>query len=304
MGYRGYRLMALGRVTSAMYMYNFTADFSTSYWQATKCKLSISSKGHLLVSPPVTGELRIYTTSGRHVTTLDVPDTMYVYDAVWTRQSNIVCTTGDGVIVVSKTRSILNKADVGKEGYLSVSQNGDIYISHTTSVYESTDDGKTWSIIFSVLDSSSYIQQAIKVSTDHYSDIFWTFESFESNNMPADVTQLGIYTLNKTAGNADRNVTWSSVAMPSHLHANVSVYFLAFDGHSTVFALAYHIDDVLMWSVNGTFYGQLQLGVLFSNLPNVAYSLAVESSNHTMYVGKETHGRVDVNVFALLYELP
>jgi hypothetical protein len=38
-----------------------------------------------------------------------------------------------------------------------------------------------------------------------------------------------------------------------------------------------------MWSVNGTFNGQLQ--ILLDNSLDVVNCLAVDSANHTMYVG-------------------
>ena len=92
--------------------------------------------------------------------------------------------------------------------------------------------------------------------------------------------------------------------MPTHLQKDISVYSLTFDGYSTVLALVDNSQDVLMWSVNGTFVGQLQ--ILLHNLHNLVmtYCLAVDSANHTMYVGLATRGKMDVNVFILTYESP
>lgn len=121
--------------------------------------------------------------------------------------------------------------------------------------------------------------------------------------MPSNIKQLCIVTLNKPADNAERGIAWSNFTMPTHLQEDIWMYLLAFDGHSTIFALAYHINDVLLWSVNGTFIGQLQLGLLFTSLPSAAYSLTVNSANRTMYVGIATDSRVEVSVFKLTYEL-
>jgi hypothetical protein len=99
------------------------------------------------------------------------------------------------------TGNILKESDITAGEYLSVSQDGDIYVCHQGNVNVSTDDGMTWSIKFSALDNNSYVQQAIKVSSDQYTDIFWTveFTPFDVNGN----TQLYIYTLHMTA---DTNV--------------------------------------------------------------------------------------------------
>jgi hypothetical protein len=69
--------------------------------------------------------------------------------------------------------------------------------------------------------------------------------------------------------------------MPTHIQEDIMVKFLTFDGHSTMFGLANNNQGVLMWSVNGTFSGQIQL--FLDNSLDVT-SLAVDSVNHTMYV--------------------
>jgi hypothetical protein len=154
-------------------------------------------------------ELHIYTTSGSHVTTLHSFDSEPCTDAVWTRGGNIVCTNKIYLMVLSMTGKVLNKFDQTLLEYLSVSQFGDIYVSDTRDVYESTDDGMTWSVKFSIYDSNSYAQQAIRVSSDQYNDFFWTAES----EPDSENKQLYVYTLNKTADSAIWGTIRSSVTM-------------------------------------------------------------------------------------------
>jgi hypothetical protein len=112
------------------------------------------------------------------------------------------------------------------------------------------------------------------------------------------VSRLKSSTVNKMADNAVKSVTRSNVTIPTHIQKYLLVNFLVFDGHSTMFVLVSNNQDVLMWSVNGTFNGQLQL--LFDNSPNIN-SLAVDSANHTMYVGLSTGAGTIVSVFTLTY---
>jgi hypothetical protein len=286
-------------VTSAKYMYNFTVAEKPI---REKGVLSVSSNKHLLVGSYATVELHIYNTSGRHMTTLNVPKDEVFNNAVWTRRGNIVCKTERSVTVLSINKRIVSKIPIenadSASGYLSGSQDGDIYISNSKDVSKLTDDGMTLSVQFSTLDIENFVHLAIKVSSDQHNDIFWTVES-KHPNMPDNdgKTELYVYTLNKTASNVDQGVSWSRVAIPTN---EVSVYFLTFDSHTTIFALASNIQDVLMWSVNGTYHGQLHLlldkSLIFVN------GLAVDSADHTMYVVFSTEATMSVGVFTLTYD--
>jgi hypothetical protein len=289
-------------VTSAKHLYNFTVD-QLSMGDYDVSILSVSSNGHyLLVGKLSSAKLHIYTTSGSHVTTLNVPDSAFVYSAAWTPRGNIVCTTTNHVMVLSIAGEILNRHANTAGWHLSVSQDGEIYVSNETNVLTSTDEGMSWSVKFSALDSNSYVQQAIKVSSDQYNDIFWTVETTKSLNVSVNenVQYLFICTFNKTADNAVKSVTRSKVTIPTDIQKYLLVNCLVFDGHSTMFVLVSDSQDVLMWSINGTFYGQLQLMFDNNNSPNIN-GLAVDIANHVMYVSPSS-GSAIVSVFTLTYE--
>lgn len=288
-------------MTSAKYMYNFTVNKLKTNRRGEIGILSVSSNGLVLVGALSSTELHIYTTSGSHVKTLNISDTVLVYDAVWTRRSNILCIAKEYVMLLSITGDILKKSGYTTGRLLSVSQNGDIYITNKSAVCVSTDDGMTWSVQFNALGGNNYIHQAIKVSSDRDNDIFWTVETTKNAILSAnEKSQLFVYILNNTLDNTVRSVTRRNVTIPTYIQNDVSVYFLTFHGHLTIFALAYNNNDVLMWSVNGTFSSQLQLlrnNSLSAIGPNC---LTVDNANYTMYVALSS-GAI-VSVFTLIYE--
>jgi hypothetical protein len=118
-----------------------------------------------------------------------------------------------------------------------------------------------------------------------------------------------IYDMNKAADKAVRSVTEISI---TNVRNDVNGCSLIFDGHSTILSYTVNNNDVLMWSVNGLFSGRLQL--LPHHRNNYVDSLAIDSANHTMYVGyyfydlvsvfKLTYGQSSVDLFtSLLGEL-
>lgn len=285
---------------SAKYMYNFASGhFSTTSLFGSGI-LSVSSAGRLILGKSgVSNELLIYTTGGSHVTTLNVAVSRVVYDAVWTPRGNIVCAADTNVVVLSSAGEILKKTENATGRYFSVSQDGDIYISDKKNVYKSTDDGMTWTVMFSAPDGNISIQLAIKVSSKQYNDLFWTVEYKYPVPPLIKITQLLCrYTLSKTADSTVSGVTRHVITMPTRLNKKVSVKLLTFDGHSTIFALLDNNLDVFMWSITGKFNGQLQL--LLDSSQHLVNCLTVDSVNRTLYVNFPSDGMV--RVFTLMYE--
>jgi hypothetical protein len=288
-------------VKSAEYMYNFSVDelITDGYLVST---LSASGDGYLLVSAFFTD---IYTTDGSYIITLNSSDGEPVHDAAWTPGGDIVCTTANSVLVLSITGDILTRSNNATWlSRVSVSQDGDIYVTNKGKVLLSSDGGVTWSVRFSALDNNSYVKQAIKVSSDQHSDIFWTLEFKAVVLSGNESSQLYMYTLYKTADNAVSNVTRSDVTIPTDIRENVLFLLsIAYDGKLTIFALDFYSNDVFMWSVDGTYYGQLQLILLDNslNMGDITW-LAVDSNNQTMYASLLTTSIVSVGVFSLTYD--
>jgi hypothetical protein len=132
------------------------------------------------------------------------------------------------VVTMSQSGDVIQQTNVSQPNKLSVSTDGVIYvISEYTSVYQSTDDGLTWSHMFNVIDGWE-CWQVIKVSTDSNTDVLWTVVR------SAEDWRLRVYTVDKRRAVGD-NVTWRDVTVPSHVTVDFSFSRLAFDGHSNIF---------------------------------------------------------------------
>jgi hypothetical protein len=176
-----------------------------------------------------------------------------VWDAVWTRRGNIVYSEWrkGKVVTMSQSGDVIQQTNVSQPSYLSVSTDGVIYlISEYTSVYQSTDDGLTWSRMFNVTDGWQ-CWQVIKVSTDSNTDVLWTLVV-----RSAEDWRLRVYTVDKRRAVGD-NVTWRDVTLPSHVTVDLSYSRLAYDGHTSIFVTDKSNRAVHVWSVSGQYDRQL-----------------------------------------------
>ena len=101
------------------------------------------------------------------------------WDATWTPRGNIVYTTcpSNKVVVMSESGKVITThTQMTLPQYLSVSSDNIIYLADSeTGVYQSTDDGISWSLVFKSTDEW-HCWQVIKVTTNHCDD-FWTLEA-------------------------------------------------------------------------------------------------------------------------------
>ena len=194
----------------------------------------MSSEGQLLVGQWREHQLHVYSADCCHVTSIKLPDNDKVdkvCDAVWTRRGNIVYGEPDRnkVVTMSQSGDVIQQTNVLllRPNCLSVSTDDVIFlIGNYTSVYQSTDDGLTWSHMFNVTDGWR-CYQVIKVSTDSNTDVLWTV--VKSNE---DWRQR-VYTVDKLQAVGD-NVTWRDVTLPSHVTKNLSNNGLAYDGYTSM----------------------------------------------------------------------
>jgi hypothetical protein len=163
--------------------------------------LSVSREGQLLVGQR--RHLHVHSANCSHVTSIKLPDDDSVCDAVWTPGDKIVYSEGlsDVIVTMSQSGDVIQRTNVSWPTYLSVSTDGVIYlISAETSVYQSTDDGLTWSLMLNVTDGLR-CYQVIKVSTDSTTDVLWTLV------LSPEDWLLRVYTIDKRRVVGD-NVTW------------------------------------------------------------------------------------------------
>ena len=280
--------LAQSQVKSAKHKSNFTLNTTNDSAVAI---LSVSSEGQLLVGQVDGGQLHVYSADCCHVTSIKLPDN--VYDAVWTRRGNIVYSEwrSTKVVTMSQSGDVIQQTNVSMPSYLSVSTDGVIYLisDNYKIVYQSTDDGLTWSRMFNVTDGWE-CWQVIKVSTDSNTDVLWTV--VES----AKDCRLRVYTVDKRRAVGD-NVTWRDVTLPSHVTVSLSESKLAYDGHTSIFVTdSVSNRAVHVWSVSGQYDRQL---VSPQQLISKPCRVAVDTQRHVMYVGLE---KGTVGVFELTYE--
>jgi hypothetical protein len=254
--------------------------------------LSVSSEGQLLVGQGGDRQLHVYSADCCHVTSIKLPDNDTVCDAVWTQHSNIVYSelSRGKVVTMSQSGDVIQQTNISEPSHFSVSTDGVIYlISEWTSVYQSTDDGLTWSHMFNVTDDWQ-CYNVNKVSTDSNTDVLWTLV------WSADDWRLRVYTVDKRRAVSD-NVTWRDVTIPSHMTVGLYYSRLAYDGHTSIFVTDCITRAVHVWSVSGQYDRQL---VSSQQLISKLWCVAVDTQRHLMYVGFD---KGTVGVFEMTYEL-
>jgi hypothetical protein len=263
--------------------------------------------GRLLAGQKGDTKLFVYSAdSGAYMHTINLPFKYLgstVYDAVWTRTGNIVYTTRSSSSSYNHTVEVMalngtlirpSSTDMSWPQYLSVSADGTIYLANgRNGVYQSVDNGLTWSHKFNI-SSSHYCYQTVNIQNTQSpaDEDFWTVTS-------GNYWYAGIYSVNRNntalkpiyrgVGNAE------SFFLP---------YKLEYDGHETIFLLEYKQRIVhALSSVTRAYNRQLLTSQYFSavnNHPNpVSLSVDVTRDNE-LYVGLAEHGLV--SVFTLQYQ--
>ena len=245
----------------------------------------------LLVSCNGLSHLFIYSREGRHLTTITTNDNDVLYDATWTPRGNIVYTTGYSkkVVVMSESGKVITThTQMTRPLHFSVSNDDIIYLADfKTGVYQSADDGVSWSLVFKPTDGW-HCMQVIKVTTDQ-SDDFWTQGKCDNNR------HLRVYSMDR--GSFDGNVTWRDINVPTTdgKHMDLSYTSLSHDANMNIFLSDYLNKTVHVLSVNGQYHCQLLSSHHIKNEPCI---LTVDKKHQLLYVG---HREGVVRVFKLTY---
>ena len=246
----------------------------------------------LLVSRYNLSRLFIYSRDGRHLSTISTNDNDNLFDATWTPHGNIVYTTfmSKKVVVMSESGKVITiNTQMTDPRCLSVSNDDVIYLAEwDKGVYQSTDDGVTWSFVFKST-VKWHCMQVIKVTTDH-SDIFWTLEDNDN-----DKYRLRVYSLDKR--HFLGKVKWKDIAVPNIDNEPINLLrsVLSEDGNMNIFLSDNENNAVQMFSVNGQYHCQL---LTSHHIRNAPYRLAVDKERQLLYVGQEESV---VGVFKLSY---
>ena len=276
-------------MTSSQLLKNFTVK------KLRGCDVNILSvfNDKLLVSRGFgLSHLFIYSRKGRHLSTITINNNDGLIDATWTPRGNIVYTTSISheVVVMSETGKVITTyTRMTEPRDLSVSSDDIIYLADSqTGVYQSTDDGVSWSFVFKSTDGRQ-CYQVIKVTTDH-SDDFWTLEKSDNYNY-----HLRVYSVDRRR--SDGNVTWRDINVPTTdgKHIKLSRSSLSYDGNMNIFLNDYDNKAVHVLSVNGQYNCQL---LSSHHIKNEPWRLTVDKERQLLYVGQ---WKGVVGVFKLTY---
>ena len=273
-------------VTSAHLLLDFTVHHLTS----SNFKIISALYDKLLVSSLGITQLFIYSSEGLHLYTINGTDKLF--DAAWTPRGNIVYTiyNGNKVVVMSESGKVITTYTRMKgPKSLSISYDGIIYFAdYKTGVYQSTDDGVSWSLVFNAI-LGWHCMQVIKVFTGH-SDDFWTVMMNLDNS-----ALLRVYTKDKRL--SDVNVTWRDLNVPSTNGKQIFLPFssLSYDGNMNIFLSDNRNKAIHVLSVTGQYHCQL---LSSHHIMNEPIRLTVDKERQLLYVG-QSEGVVAV--FKLTY---
>ena len=274
-------------MTSSQLLQNFTFDQLKGDWVSV---LSVFN-GKLVVSRVGLSQLFFYSREGRYLSTITTNDNDKLFDATWTPRGKIVYTTySNKVVVMSESGKVLTThTQMTSPRYLSVSNDDLIYLADwKIGVYQSTDDGVSWSLVF----KSTYGRHCLQVNkmTTDYSDDFWTLEYNDDENY-----HLRVYSVDRRR--SDCYVTWRDINVPTTDGKHIDLFNsrLSYDGNMNIFLSDYHNKAVHVLSVNGQYHCQLLSSHHFKNEP---CRLAVDKERQLLYVGQKEGV---VGVFKLTY---
>jgi hypothetical protein len=256
--------------------------------------MSVSSRGELLVAcllRAADGLLYIflYDAGGKHNSTIALNNDYMLWDAAWTPSGNIVYTTKISetvergrIVTITRSGAIINetKVNIGTRK-LSVSVDGIIYVAHGQGgVFQSTDDGLTWSEVFASPDNWEFVQ-AVKVYSDELNntDVFFAIGSADRGSV---FLILRVYTLDRRQIDNSKQLAYSDMAVPNTTDFTSSM--LAFDCCTSVFDGGAHEKVVHLFSPSKLLFEQtLNLSDYMKERQYIK-SIAVNSQRGLLYV--------------------
>ena len=242
----------------------------------------------LLASKSDFSEIYIYSLEGVYLRTVNISNKDRLADASWTYRGNIVYTTTDShkVVVMTERGEVIQYSLMTEPKRLSVTTDGTIYLADITAgVYQSTDDGATWNLVF---DSSPswHCWQVIKVTNEQMDD-FWTFDF--------DQERMRVYSVNKKYPGV--NVTWKDINLVATGGKKIKFSYSSMlcDSNSNLFLSDFENKAIHVLTTKGQYRFQLLSSLDINTLPS---RISLEDYKRLLLVGRSGGG---VKVFRLFY---
>ena len=217
-------------------------------------------------------------------------------DATWTPRGNIVYSTCDysdevvRMMFLEADKVNFTRTGTANPRHLSVSNDDVIYLAdYEIGVYQSTDDGVSWSLVFKLTDGWNCLK-VIKVPTNN-SDYFWTLDTKDKSSH-----RLCVYKTDKKR--IDGIVALRDVIVPTTdgKHIDLARSSLSYDDNMNIFLSDCDNTAVHIFSANGQYSCQLLSAHHIKNKPLMLavdkelQLLFVMHKDNTLSLLKLTHG--------------
>ena len=283
-------------MTSFQLLLNFTAY----QLQGSAIDVLSVSKDKVLVSYGTASHIFVYSRQGSYIFNIKINDNDgKLFDATWTPRGNIVYTTSrSGVVAISDlvdnvfTKQTKQTQDTVRKYlrfpmFLSVSNDVIFLSDHYEGVYQSTDEGISWSLVFKSPNELHFCH-VIKVNTANNPD-FWILQ------VELMHVYIRVYSLDER--HPSGNVTWRDIKVPQTdcKFTDLSRCLLSYDDSMNLFLLESTSKAVRVLSVNDRCHSQLISPHHINYLPK---RLAIDKNSQELLVGQENS---IVQVFKLTY---
>ena len=253
----------------------------------------------LLVSAYRNSFVYVYNNEGVRLDTINVTDQRE--DASWTPRGNIVYTTLDGFKVVTLTSkgALISSTKMAYPNQFTMSTNGNIYLGNgEDGVYQSADDGLTWSKVFRSSDKW-VVMQAIAVKSENEGTDFFTLEYLNDVSWVFNPKyRIRLYMLNKQHS----GLTWRDVIIASPNGRQLDIYSidaLTYDNRMNIFMCDTTNNTINIYSVLTNQLYELELLLPLKSTDKLL-RLAIDTKQQMLYVLQKTS---TVSIFKLTYDV-
>ena len=234
----------------------------------------VVSGNNLLVATTGENVLHMYTNANFRCKDVTIQDR--IIDLSWTLRGHIVYTTsnkvgdeksgGSKIVTIDEAGSTISVQKMADSMCLSVSEDNAICVTDKINgIYESKDDGMTWTHILRLPNDNTRCLQAIKVKCNQDEVVYWTL--VESNNK----FYLRTYTISN-------GVTEQNISLPG---VDLSLSKMAYDGKEAILLAAYNSNSVLSIPINNpNDYKHLSFNVPIKKLIGINF----DRSNQLLYL--------------------